>query len=354
MIIKRIQQNLNQWYEVTKRPLPWRTTRNPYHIWISEIILQQTQVVQGENYYLRFLETFPDTTSLAEAPQEQVLKLWQGLGYYSRARNIHAAAQQIQSHFGGTFPDNYPDILSLKGVGPYTAAAIASFAFNLPYATVDGNVYRVLSRLFGIDTPIDSTEGVKQFRALAQELLNLEDPATHNQAMMEMGALQCRPINPDCTICPLQNECVAYKNNLVNLLPIKLGKTKVRNRYFYYLNIMDRDNMLIQQRNKKDVWQGLYEFPLIERVEETPLEELLKLEEFTSLIDNEFTIEHITNVKKHILSHQHIYGQCITIRVKQCNKRKSYHAIAQSEFYKYPISRLIEKLLEHTTLHIEP
>ena len=214
-------KRLIKWYNFNKRELPWRSTSDPYKIWLSEIILQQTQVNQGLSYYLKFVEEFQTVKDLAKAPADKVMKLWQGLGYYSRARNLHEAAKNIVNEHKGEFPKAYEDIRALKGVGDYTAAAIASIAYNLPYAVVDGNVYRVLSRIFGIETPIDSTSGKKEFNELANELLTKKNPADYNQAIMEFGALYCRPKNPDCTNCIFNDKCEAYRLNKINLLPVK-------------------------------------------------------------------------------------------------------------------------------------
>lgn len=228
-------KKLIDWYLDNKRDLPWRGTKNPYNIWLSEIILQQTRVAQGTPYYFAFIETFPEVTALANAPQEQVLKLWQGLGYYSRARNLHTAAKYIVESCDGVFPDTYKGLLSLKGVGDYTASAIGSICFDLPTAVVDGNVYRVLSRIFGVETPINSSQGMKEFKALAQALLDESRPGTHNQAVMEFGARYCVPQNPNCDACIFNNRCDAYKNKKVALLPVKLKKLKVKKRYFITL-----------------------------------------------------------------------------------------------------------------------
>ena len=237
--MKHFSEKIIAWYDQNKRDLPWRNTKDAYLIWLSEIILQQTRVDQGMDYYLKFAKEFPTVKHLAKADNEKVMKLWQGLGYYSRARNLHTTAKIISEKYHGKFPDEYSDILSLKGVGNYTAAAIASFAFNKPYAVVDGNVYRVLARVFGIESPIDSTQGKKEFETLATELLDRKKPASHNQAIMELGALQCKPVNPDCSICALNTMCFAYSKKRINELPVKAKKTKVRNRYFNYIVLLD-------------------------------------------------------------------------------------------------------------------
>ena len=221
-------KRLKQWYLQNKRELPWRSTQDPYKIWLSEIIMQQTRVEQGLPYYLRFTEAYPNVHSLANAPEQEVLKLWQGLGYYSRARNLHTTAIRVSKELDGNFPDHYKELKTLKGVGDYTASAIASFCFNEPVAVVDGNVYRVLSRVFGVETPINSTQGIKEFKALAQELIDHKDPATFNQAIMEFGAIQCKPQNPLCETCPFNDVCLALKNDQIKELPVKIKKTKIR------------------------------------------------------------------------------------------------------------------------------
>ena len=268
---------LADWYLENKRSLPWRETNEPYRIWLSEIILQQTRVDQGKPYYLSFVKAFPKVEDLAQAEEVDVLKLWQGLGYYSRARNLHASAKYVASDLQGKFPSSYKDLLALKGVGDYTASAIASICYNEPVAVVDGNVFRVLSRIFGIDTPINSTEGVKQFKQLAQELLDKKDPANFNQGIMEFGATHCKPQNPLCDSCPFAAKCVAFNQNRISELPVKLKKQKVKNRYFNYLVfISEEGETILEQRRGKGIWEGLYEFPLVETSEEVALENLVQ------------------------------------------------------------------------------
>lgn len=257
-------EELIGWYRKNKRNLPWRATKDPYKIWLSEVILQQTRVDQGMAYYHAFVETWPDVHALANASEDHILKTWEGLGYYSRARNLHVTAKKISSDFGGRFPDNYNALLELKGVGDYTASAISSICFGEAQPVVDGNVYRFLSRYFGIKTPIDSTTGKKQFRTLARELITEKDPATFNQAMMEFGARQCKPKNPDCGDCVFRLSCVAFRKKLVSKLPVKAKKTNVTERTFHYLLLKNGNYTFIRQRTGKDIWQGLYEFPLVE------------------------------------------------------------------------------------------
>ncbi|BAO54703.1 A/G-specific adenine glycosylase [Nonlabens marinus] len=255
---------LISWYHNHKRSLPWRETTDPYLIWLSEIILQQTRVNQGMPYYLKFVERFPTVQELAAAPQEEVLKLWQGLGYYSRARNLQAAARQVIDK-AGIFPKSYKELLELKGVGEYTAAAIASFAYKEPVVVVDGNVYRVLSRIYGFSLPINSTEGVKEFKKLANSLIDPKKPAQYNQAIMEFGALQCVPKNPDCGVCPFQNDCAAFKEDRITELPVKLKKTKVLSLHHHYMvTITPSGKTLLQERPQTGIWAGLYEFPFVE------------------------------------------------------------------------------------------
>lgn len=259
---------LRFWFRSSARALPWRDTRDPYRIWLSEIILQQTRVDQGLAYYQRFVESFPDVKSLAAADDDRVMRLWQGLGYYSRARNLLAAARQVVYEHEGRFPADYHRLLALKGVGEYTAAAIASFAFDLPHAVVDGNVYRFISRMFGIHTPIDSVHGKREFAEWADRLLDRNHPAEHNQAMMEMGAMVCKPKNPDCGSCPFSMACQAYRNSEIDRLPVKVGRTKVEVRYLQYFFVSDGEYTWIRQRNEKGIWQGLFEWPGVETPEE--------------------------------------------------------------------------------------
>ncbi len=341
--------HITDWYKANKRDLPWRNTQNPYHIWISEVILQQTRVVQGMEYYFRFTERFPTIKSLAEAPEDEVLKLWEGLGYYSRARNLHAAAQYIATHFGGEFPSQYKDIISLKGIGEYTAAAIASFAFGLPYAAVDGNVQRVLSRLFAIEEAIDSTEGKKILSSLAQEIMNEKQPALHNQAMMEFGALHCTPLNPLCLMCPVQSHCLSFARGIVDKLPFKKGKTAVKYRYFHYLDIRCKGKMLVRKRITDDIWKNLYEIPLIETDEDFPFSQLMQTEDFQKL----FTHYKILNIKefsetiKHILTHRIILARFTQVEVEDAGDgTNEYQLISVEERSKYAFPRLINRYFE--------
>ncbi len=340
-----ISDKLIAWYKKNRRDLPWRNITDPYKIWLSEIILQQTQVVQGLNYYIKFTETFPTVVDLANAPEDQVMRLWQGLGYYSRARNLHAAAKTIKLNHKGKFPSTYESIKELKGVGDYTAAAVASFAFNLPYAVVDGNVYRVLSRLFNIDTPINSTQGKKDFQLLANELLNHKQPGLHNSAMMEFGALWCKPQNPKCEDCPLQAQCIAFQNKTVAALPVKDKKIKIKNRYLNYFVFNYKNNVYIQKRTEKDIWQNLYEFYLIETDVPTDAKLLLKdknLKTFAKKLE----VLSITSTKKHVLSHQHLYATFYEINIKEPITSKQLIKIKRENLDDFGLPQLINKYLK--------
>lgn len=344
-----ISRTIIEWYNHHKRDLPWRETKDPYRIWISEIILQQTRVVQGYDYYIRFVDTFPDIIQLADADEDQVLKLWQGLGYYSRARNLHTAAKQVRDNFKGSFPRTYEDILSLKGVGEYTAAAIGSFAFELPYAVVDGNVFRVLSRLFAIDTPIDTSTGKKLFTELANELLDTKQPGLHNQSIMDFGALQCVPQSPGCPNCPLSDKCMAYAQGKVSSYPVKQGKTKVKERFFNYLDIHYKNSTYIQKRTANDIWKNLYELPLIETDSELTLEELQQTQPFTDILQNagNISIRPVSFTLKHILSHRIIYAKFYKIEITDDTLLKDrFIKIDKSQLDNYAISRLVDKYFE--------
>ncbi|REH00115.1 A/G-specific adenine glycosylase [Flavobacterium aquicola] len=301
---------LIKWYLQNKRDLPWRKTINPYPIWLSEIMLQQTRVAQGMPYFLAFTTAFPTVFDLADAEEEKVLKLWQGLGYYSRARNLHKTAQIVAHEMNGIFPDNYKDLLKLKGIGEYTAAAIASFSYNECVPVVDGNVFRVLSRYFDIETDIAQASAKKEFAALAFELMPKDNPAQFNQAIMEFGALQCVPKNPNCTECVFNTSCLALKKKKVDQLPVKLKKTKVRNRYFNYIVAVDElENTVIQKRTAKGIWHNLYEFPLIEtdKVEDFEIVAQQINQQFFQENAIESLMEYNEESIIHKLSHQHLH-----------------------------------------------
>lgn len=292
-----------------KRDLPWRNTTDPYMIWLSEIILQQTRVAQGLPYFLKFVEAFPTVFDLAAASETKVLRLWQGLGYYSRARNLHTCAKTVVEKYKGKFPDSYRELLKLKGVGKYTAAAIASFAFNEPVPVVDGNVYRVLSRVFGITDDIGSSQGQKTFAQLAETLMDRDNPHDYNQAIMEFGATHCIPTSPDCHNCIFTDDCHANKHNLQRDLPVKLKKVKVKTRYFQYLVIQDKGKILLRQRRRNDIWQGLYDFYLIENTQPLDIDQLGQPQKPEWLIPKNLTLRNMSHEYRHILTHQRILAR---------------------------------------------
>ncbi len=334
-----------EWYQENKRQLPWRESTDPYRIWISEIILQQTRVAQGYDYYLRFIRRFPDVKSLAEAPEDEVMKYWQGLGYYSRARNLHAAAKSMN----GVFPITYPEVRALKGVGDYTAAAICSVAYNLPYAVVDGNVYRVLSRYFGIDIPIDSTEGKKLFAALADEMLDKRYPGTYNQAIMDFGAIQCSPQAPNCMFCPLAESCAARAQGKVNQLPKKQHKTKTIDRYFNYIYVRMGAYTFINKRTGDDIWKNLFELPLIETSRPVAEEELLVLPQFRDLLapGEEPEVRSLSLGVKHVLSHRVIYANFYEVKLpEESSSFSGFLKVKVEDLERYAVPRLVHAFLE--------
>jgi A/G-specific adenine glycosylase len=344
-------KTLQEWYVKNKRDLPWRQTKDPYLIWVSEIILQQTRVAQGMDYYNRFVGRFPDIRSLAEAQQLEVLKYWQGLGYYSRARNLHETANDICRRLDGIFPERYDDILALKGIGEYTAAAITSLAWNQPYPVVDGNVYRVLGRLFAVDTPIDTGKGKKEFLELATLLMPPEQAGLHNQAMMEFGALQCVPQNPDCVSCPLSGSCLGYASGNVQQYPVKQNKTKIRNRYMHYFFIIHGMYTYIHRRSEKDIWEGLYEFPLIETTTPMDLADLKEEASFRQLFDNigQPVISIRASNVKHVLTHQVLQAAFYQVEIKKENAAlKTYLKIPLSALDDYPFPKLISAFCNNT------
>ncbi|MFM7661331.1 MAG: A/G-specific adenine glycosylase [Bacteroidota bacterium] len=335
-----IQALIKNWYLENKRDLPWRRTKNPYYIWLSEVILQQTRVAQGKSYFERFVKKYPKIEGLASASEQEVLSMWQGLGYYSRARNLHTTAKYIFKELNSVFPSKYTEILALKGVGEYTAAAIASFAFDQVYAVLDGNVYRVLSRIFNLAIPIDTSEGKKQFVFLANELLDKTQPALFNQAIMEFGALQCVPGKPNCEICSLNIYCEAFKNNTITLLPAKKGKPKIRNRYFVYFVYLDenRETVRLRKKTENDIWKNMFEFPKIE------FESVEQMNEFLS--DNKNKIRTISALYKHILSHQHLYAKFIVFSDSLFFHSPDVIEIPVLILNEYPLPRLMERYLE--------
>ncbi|MFN4761844.1 A/G-specific adenine glycosylase [Gillisia sp. Q332] len=338
-------KTLVNWYLENKRDLPWRKTDDPYHIWLSEIMLQQTRIEQGLPYYYKFIKEFPDVFQLAGASQEKVLKLWQGLGYYSRARNLHATAQVVATQLNGNFPEDYKELLTLKGVGDYTASAIASICYNEAVPVVDGNVYRVLARYFDIETPVNSSAGIKEFKQLATELLDIEDPGTYNQAVMEFGALQCKPQLPLCESCPLSGSCLALKNGKIGQLPVKLKKAKVKKRYFNYLVFISEENTtLIEQRLGKGIWEGLYQFPLVETTSRLKEEEILLEEEFINFAGRDPKQITLFNSSPiiHKLSHQHIFTNFWLIKKNKLPES----SVSVANLKKYPVPVLIANFIQ--------
>lgn len=333
------------WYKNNFRDLPWRTTKDPYKIWLSEIILQQTQVVQGLAYYERFISQFPDIQSLALAEQESVLKLWQGLGYYSRARNLHKTAQIIVNQYDGVFPNQYKDILKLPGIGPYTAAAIVSFAFDQAYPCLDGNVYRVLSRIYGIESPIDDAKSRPEYMAVLEDWIQGQKPSLFNNAIMEFGAMMCKPDAPKCSECPIAINCKALKLNAVQKLPIKAKSIKKRFRFFNYFFIQQNGQIAIRKRIGKDIWQGLYELPLIESKHFLTADEINGM--ISSAVVNRFNGMDLMFEAKHVLTHQTIQAQFWSIetegRIKVLDDTVIWVPI--NEIQNYPVSVLIEKFL---------
>ncbi|WP_372947912.1 A/G-specific adenine glycosylase [Mariniphaga sp.] len=339
-----------KWYNKNERDLPWRNTQDPYKIWISEIILQQTRVEQGTSYYLNFIKMFPTLTELVNANEDEVLKLWQGLGYYSRARNLHATAKEVHEKHHGIFPDNYTDILALKGIGSYTAAAIASIAFGLPRPALDGNIYRVLARYFGIFDSPASGKGKKVFLKLAEEIIPNDNPGFHNQALMEFGALQCVPKSPDCSVCPVKTTCFAFQKKQVENLPVKSPKLKQRTRYFYYYFIESGEKTWLEKRTGDDIWKNLHQFPLVETENELSEKEILVLNP-SFLNGFPYNIKYISGKQKHILSHQVIFARLIHIEVnKDFKPRGSLIPVTKEDVIKFAVPRLMELLIEKNRL----
>lgn len=347
-----ISITLLKWYKDYKRDLPWRRTKEPYAIWISEIILQQTRVRQGLPYYQRFIDRFPDVKTLANSTEEEILHQWQGLGYYSRARNMHRCAKIILDQYKGYFPDSFKELIKFPGIGSYTAAAIASIAFGEPVAVLDGNVIRVLTRLFGIEDNISESRIRKRILMIASKLIDRDNPGDFNQAIMEFGAVQCIPLNPNCNDCPLQNQCKAFLYNLQNKLPVKSKRNSVKNRYFHYFIIYHQNKILMKKRYEKDIWEGLYDFYLhendsIEKIEFKTIDGLP-----SKLLDSGENIEFISSEFIHQLSHQKIHARFYHLPVKQIENVKNIRFYKNHRFYnilnisKLPKSILISNYLE--------
>ena len=352
MGIRYFSKKLVEWYPANRRPLPWRDTTDPYRIWLSEIILQQTRVVQGLPYYHQFVERYPTVRQLADAPEQEILRLWQGLGYYTRARNLHKCAKVVAEQHGGNFPGSSKALESLPGIGKYTAAAIASFAFGERIAVVDGNVFRVLSRIFGIQTPINSPEGQKEFSELANSLISEFDPGQHNQAAMEFGALVCTPVSPRCGECPFMTRCIAFQQDLIPVFPVKAKGKKSRRRYFYYIVVEQENSLLMRRRQEKDIWQGLFDFVLVETSRPSQTENVLREPENQKWLHETDDLK-ISKVYKHVLTHQTIQCRFIHIKRKKAfvspDKEFAFYSAAEVELLPKPA--LISRFLQEQNIH---
>ena len=339
---------LLSWFAREGRDLPWRRTRDPYRIWLSEVILQQTRVAQGLEYYLRFTERFPDIAALAAAPEDEVLKLWQGLGYYSRARNLHAAARQVMSRFGGVFPATYGEVRALPGVGDYTAAAVCSIVYDAPCAVLDGNVYRVLARLFDIGIPIDTTAGKRTFAELAQLQLDTSRPGLYNQAIMDFGALQCTPANPSCNNCPLRDECLSLAAGTVAERPVKAGRTRIRPRYLNYLHLECGGRIALRRRPEGDIWQGLYDLPAIESDRPLDFTELAAAPPFRDMFGTlPYRLVRTIRMPKHQLSHQTLHAAYHRLALDAWpSAAGGWTLVPYEQLEDYAIPRLLDRYFE--------
>ncbi len=341
-------KNLLLWNEnFNQRTMPWKGEKNPYLIWLSEIILQQTRVEQGLPYFEAFKKKYPAVQHLAKAPQDEVMKLWQGLGYYSRARNLHFTAKYITENLNGIFPDNFKSLQQLKGVGAYTAAAIASFAFDEPVAVVDGNVIRILSRYFGIEIPFDTTEGKKEFAALAQQLISTKNPAAYNQAIMDYGATVCTPQNPDCNNCVLNKNCFAFDKNLVALLPVRSKKLVKKERHFCYVIIHQKNHTFIRLRTANDIWKQLYEFPLIES--DKPFGKDIQQQLANLLETNDFQITHRSETFKQLLTHQKLHINFLEVEIDfahEFSAGKKFMCVLKNKLHQFAFPKTIAEYLQ--------
>jgi len=338
-----ITNSIKKWYQSNKRQLPWRQNHDPYKVWLSEIILQQTRIEQGEPYFLRFLSNFPTIFDLANASEDEVLKNWQGLGYYSRARNLHHTAKIIVSEYQGSFPSDYHKLRKLKGIGDYTASLILSVCFNKPYAVVDGNVGRIISRLFGINDFIDKPDGIKKIKNKATDLLDKTNPGDFNEAMMDFGSLVCTVSNPLCQLCPLNINCFAYLHQAQSILPNKTSKATKKKRYFNYLLIKKNDSVLISQRNTKDIWHKLFEFPLIE----LPANKLITKQMIESALGTKIQSFQKIAACTHQLTHQEIYLSFYELEFESRREEfLPYTWVALSEIGKYAVPKPIENFIK--------
>lgn len=329
------------WYRQNKRDLPWRNTTDAYVIWLSEIILQQTRVEQGLPYFNRFLHRYPTVADFAAAPEDDILKLWQGLGYYSRGRNMLVTAKLVNAHFNGRFPDKFDELIKLKGIGEYTASAISSFAANEAKAVVDGNVNRVLARYFGIEEPINSTKGKKLFQDTANSILNKEHAGLHNQAMMEFGAIICKPKKPACDICPVHQNCYAFLNNAITALPKKLKTVKVRERFFNYILVTEGNTILLNKRGEKDIWANMYDLPMIETAVLTDALEIVQRPEFKTFFGDKAAITKTAGPYKHILTHQKLKVNFIIVENKPVALKDGWFYTEVKSLNKFALPQII-------------
>ena len=346
MLYNNIRKKLLKWHrQENGREMPWKNEKNPYKIWLSEIILQQTRVEQGKSYYFKFIEKYPSIQLLAAAEEKDIFKLWEGLGYYSRCANLIKTAKIISQKYNGHFPTTYPEIMALPGIGPYTAAAISAFAYNLPYAVLDGNVYRVLSRLWNDFTPIDSTEGKRHFAQISQDLLEKKHAGIFNQAMMDFGATVCKPQTPKCNECILQNDCNAFKNDTVHLLPVKAKKNIIKERYFTFFVIAFRNQIALEHRIHKDIWRNLYQFPMIEDQIEGTISKASSI--FYNPKDLDFMVEDTVFQQK--LTHQKIHASFIKISIKEKKQviKEGIIWVKNTELEKYPFPKLLNNYLNY-------
>jgi len=334
------------WYIKNKRDFPWRKSKSAYKVWLSEIILQQTQTSQGLSYFNKIINTFPTLKELAEASEEKILKLWQGLGYYSRARNLHFTAKYIQNNLNGVFPNDYNSLIKLKGIGPYTAAAISSICFNKKRAAVDGNVYRILARVFNIDTAINSPEGIKTFQELANSLISETNPGDYNQSMMDIGATICTPKNPKCNQCPLKSICLAHGNSTINKLPVKIKKTKIKHRYFHYFCIEYNGKFLMKKRTQKDIWRNLYDFPLIEGGEIAKENDIDYKKLLNSILENGIAVNKNTKHYEHQLTHQKLNITIEYIKANKINNDNGFLKVNRMQVKEIPVPKPIERFFE--------
>jgi A/G-specific adenine glycosylase len=350
LLMNNFNTVLYNWYGQNSRKLPWRTTNDPYCIWVSEIILQQTRINQGLPYYFKFLDKFPDIISLANSSEDELLKVWEGLGYYSRARNMHFTAKMITSRYHGVFPASYDDLRHLKGIGDYTAAAVASFAFNLKYPTVDGNVIRFISRYFGITEPAGTSAGRKYINQKALALIDPVESGKHNQAMMEFGALQCIPSNPDCRNCPFLNTCFAFQNHMVDVLPAKSKSVIRKIRYFYFFFIENVNEIIMEKRTGNDIWKNLYQFPLYESAVELLPEEIPSIALLQEPGKHQpFAVTDISRVFRHELTHQRIVARFVHLRLSKLNNLNSHWLkVNKKEIHKFAYPVLIRNYLNRT------